>query len=337
MSTKRTNFLIGVLIVVVMLISACGEVGETGPAGPQGEAGPVGPQGSAGEALDVASLGCTECHNDTTVITGKTTSWSASGHGMGTSYDYAGGRSDCTGCHSGGSFTQMIAEGLKPNEVELGDPNPTRQDCRACHQIHTTYTSEDWALTTVEAVDLAAFESETFDGGKGNLCVNCHQPRSVIAEAVDGEIEVTSTNWGPHHGPQSAMLLGLGGAGVEGSAAAHARMLEDTCVSCHVNEGANHKFEPSLTPCLNCHIDAEDFDIKGLQTDVAALGEELLALLEAAGSYNDGHPVPGTYSEAVANATWTYIYVFVEDGSLGVHNPDFTRAMLEAALASFQE
>ena len=104
----------------------------------------------------------------------------------------------------------MIAEGLGPNEVEEGDPNPTRQDCRACHQIHTEYTAADWALETTAPVALYAFEGVTYDGGKGNLCVNCHQPRRSIAEAdAAGNINVSSTHWGPHHGPQSAMLLGV--------------------------------------------------------------------------------------------------------------------------------
>ena len=56
---------------------------------------------------------------------------------------------------------------------------------------------------------------ETYDGGAGNLCGNCHQPRRAIADAdADGNIEITSTHWGPHHGPQTAVLLGIGGAGL---------------------------------------------------------------------------------------------------------------------------
>ncbi len=76
----------------------------------------------------------------------------------------------------------MIAAGLSPNSVDAGDPNPTRQDCRACHQIHTSYTAADWALETTARVPLYAFENVTYNGGKGNLCANCHQPRRATAE-----------------------------------------------------------------------------------------------------------------------------------------------------------
>jgi len=158
------------------------------------------------------TITCMECHNDTTVITGKKTGWSESMHGTGEAYG-RGTSADCAACHSGGGFSAMVAAGLTPDTVEVGDPNPTRQDCRACHQIHTSYTAADWALETAAPVALYALEGATYNGGKGNLCANCHQPRRMIAAAdPNGNIEVDSTHWGPHHGPQSTMLLGLAGA-----------------------------------------------------------------------------------------------------------------------------
>ncbi len=170
--------------------------------------------GTSSVFAQVQVTDCMDCHNDTTVIIGKKTSWSESMHGTGEAYG-RGTRSSCAACHSGGAFSAMVAQGLTPNTVEVGDPNPTRQSCRTCHQVHTSYTVADWALETTAPVALFAFEEEViYDGGKGNLCVNCHQPRRAIAEAdPNGVIRVTSTHWGPHHGPQSAMLLGTGGAG----------------------------------------------------------------------------------------------------------------------------
>ena len=46
--------------------------------------------------------------------------------------------------------------------------NPGRIDCRACHNIHASYTSDDWALKTVEPVKLVALDA-TYDGGMGNV------------------------------------------------------------------------------------------------------------------------------------------------------------------------
>jgi hypothetical protein len=280
----------------------------------------------------MAELTCGECHNDTTLITAKHTAWAESNHGMNESY-VRGTSASCAGCHSGGAFSDMVAAGLNPGSVENGDPEPTRQDCRACHQIHTTYTGEDWALATTDAVDLYAFEGVTYDGGTGNLCTNCHQPRRQIDAAVDGMVEVTSTHWGPHHGPQSAMLLGLAGAGeVEGSAHAHYEMVENTCVGCHL---ANHAFEPSVEVCQACHSGAENFDINGVQTEVQAMLDELEEALIARGWLDEeGHPAVTSIPEGEAAALWNWIYIAHEDKSLGIHNPAYTKALLEASMAA---
>lgn len=282
-----------------------------------------------------ADLTCTECHNDTTLITGKKTAWAESRHGSGEAF-VRGTRNSCAGCHSGGAFSARIAEGLSPNEVEAGDPNPTRQDCRACHQIHTTYTGADFALETTDPVALYAVEGATFDGGEGNLCVNCHQPRRAFPEAEGGMITGITEHWGPHHGPQSSMLLGVAGAGVEGSSSAHYKQVENTCVGCHMGENDSHFFEPEVAACVECHDDAENFDIGGVQTEVQAMLDELGDLLVAEGVLSengpDGHPTVEEAPENVAIALYNWIYVAHEDKSLGVHNPEYTRDLLQAGL-----
>ncbi|MBC8505105.1 MAG: hypothetical protein ISR58_02095 [Anaerolineales bacterium] len=309
---KRTMIMLGlVLALTVLLVGATSVFAQSGD--------------------------CTDCHNDTTVITGKKTATDESMHGMGESY-VRGTRNSCVGCHSGGGFSDMVAAGLAPNELETGDPDPTRQDCRACHQVHVTYTAADWALETTDPVAFYAFEGVTYDGGKGNLCASCHQPRRGIAEVdADGNIEVTSTHWGPHHGGQGAMLLGIAGAGdVEGAPGAHATMVADTCVTCHLGEGADHTFEPAMASCTGCHADAESFDINGVQTEVQAMLDELGEKLIAAGLLDEeGHPAVMVMPADQANALWNWIFIAHEDGSLGVHNPAYTKALLEASLAVF--
>ncbi len=274
---------------------------------------------------------CTACHDDTTLITGMQTGLSESMHGTGHSY-VRGTRSSCAGCHSGGAFSAMIAEGLAPNEVEAGDPNPTRQDCRACHQIHTSNTEADWALETTAPVALYAVDV-TYNGGTGNLCVNCHQPRRTIAEPdAAGNIKVTSTHWGPHHGPQSAVMLGVGGAGITGSRSFHARIVKDTCVACHLGEDSSHTFE-AVEICADCHKDTDGFDVNGVQTMVESLITRLGDRLVAKGLLDEeGHPIVGEYPAAQARALWNYILIAIEDGSRGVHNPDYTEALLRQAL-----
>ncbi len=333
--------LAGLLVITAFALAGCaGEEGAEGPAGAQGAPGPQGPEGAtgpAGEAMTTADLSCTECHTDDSLITGKQTAWSESTHGSGEAY-LRGGSSSCAGCHSGGGFSDRIAAGLDPDEVEAGDPNPTRQDCRACHQIHTSYTGADFALETTDPVDLYALEGMTFDGGLGNLCANCHQPRRVIGEVVDGMIEITSSHWGPHHGAETAMMLGQTGAGdVESVTSPHYAVVEDTCVGCHMGDGRNHTFEPNVAACQACHSSAEDFDINGVQTEVQAGLAELEEGLIALGWLDEeGHPTVTSVPEKQAVALWNWIFIAHEDGSSGVHNPAYTKALIEAGLAALE-
>lgn len=286
------------------------------------------------------AITCMECHDDTTLITGKKTAWDKSGHGTGEAYG-RGTSASCAGCLSGGGFSAMVAAGLTPGTVETGDPNPTRQDCRACHQIHTTYTAADWALETTAPVALYAVEGAVYDGGKGNLCANCHQPRRVFPTAENGMITGISSHWGPHHGPQSAMMLGVAGAGVQGTPSAHAMLVKDTCVTCHMGADASHGFEPSVAACQACHSGATNFDIDGVQTEVQAMLDEVGEALVAAGvlseNSEDGHPTVTEAPEGIATALYNWIYVAHEDKSLGVHNPGYAKALLEAALAALPQ
>jgi hypothetical protein len=336
---------IGVTVALVILAVGCagpagpaGSTGPVGPAGPAGPAGTTGPTGSAGSTGATGTAGpagsdtCSDCHNDTTLILSKRLQWDQSGHATGGAY-VRGTSATCAGCHSSEGFTERIAVGLDPDEVDEGVPNPTPQNCRTCHQIHTTYTRADFALKTTSPVTLMVSE-ETFDTGEGNLCANCHQPRRGAPEVGSGDVEITSTHWGPHHGMQAAMLLGVGGYGEPGSPSGHYMMVEEGCPVCHMAE-KNHTLEPSTAACESCHGELDTFDRNGVQTEVQALFDELEELLEAEGLLHDGHPVVQTVSEAQAGALWNYLVV-AEDGSLGVHNSQYAKALLEAGLEALR-
>jgi hypothetical protein len=282
-------------------------------------------------------LTCTECHVDNNLITGKATEWAESVHGTGTAYT-RGAESGCSGCHSGNGFQEMIAAGENPGQWTEEDPDPTRQDCRACHQIHETYTMQDFALRTTSPVALFAVNgTPTFNGGDGNLCVNCHQPRRDFPAAVNDSISGISTHWGPHHGPQSAMILGVAGAGVTGSPSGHYQGVQNTCVHCHLGDAEDHHFEPSVDTCKQCHTDATNFDVDGVQTEIEDLSNQLGAALLAAGLINenspDGHPTVTKTQQDKAVALWNWLYVAHEDKSLGVHNHDYAKALLLEGLS----
>ncbi len=323
---------IGLLAGVIILTGCSGDKTETADTGD-----------SAGD--------CAACHDDTTLVSGKQNQYALTTHITGRGWHYAGPRASCTNCHSHEGFTDMIAMGKTVEEgVDRADASPP--DCRTCHQIHTTYTEADWALTTTAPVTLLA-SGQTYDGGKGNLCANCHQPRREM-EAENGIVNVNSTHWGPHHGPQATMLLGIGGAGVTGKPSAHYNMVEDTCATCHVGND-NHLFSPSMNSyaintCTDCHADASNFDIGGLQTEVEELIVELTVLLSqkhmietashepyhAGDPLEDLHPVVGEYPEEEAAALWNWILIQIEDSSSGVHNPSYTKALLEYSIEALQ-
>ena len=321
---KSSRFLFVTLLIPLLAMMGC--KGDTGPQGP------------AGPLPDAAELSCADCHDDTNLITGKQTQWSESGHGQGEAF-VRGTSSRCAGCHSGNAFAQRIEAGLQPDELTEGDPDPTRQDCRACHMIHETYTMGDFAVRGTDAVPFFAVDGATYDGGLGNLCANCHQPRRTIPDPVNGMITGISSHWGPHHGGQAPMILGVAGAGVPDQQSPH-YLVQDTCVQCHMGDGRGHTFEPEVDRCQSCHPGLQNFDRNNVQTDVAALGAQLGDLLVQAGLINenspDGHPIVSEASENQAIALWNWIYVMHEDKSLGVHNSNYTKALLQEGIARMQ-
>jgi hypothetical protein len=331
---KKILIVTGVLVVLSFALVAC--AGPAGPQGPEGPQGPAGPQGEPGAMPAATDLACTECHNDTTLVSAKVQSWELEKHGNGGAMAEEYGNKSCAGCHSGNSFSAMIAAGQNFSQVEAGATEPARQDCRACHQVHTTYTGADWALETTAPVTMVV-SGLTFDKGNSNLCANCHQARRYMANFVDKNDATkfaATIRFNPHLSPQADFLMGSGGSGVEGKPGAHYAMLEDSCVACHLGEGNNHLFEAQLATCQGCHTDAESLDVNGAVTKIEERMAELKAALQAAGLLDaDGAPVPGSYDEKQATALWNYGAI-EEDGSNGVHNPNYVNALLDAAFAA---
>ncbi|MDH3498566.1 MAG: hypothetical protein OEM97_00450 [Acidimicrobiia bacterium] len=297
--------------------------------------------------LDVSDLSCTECHNDTTLIWSKEAQFrERSVHGTGEAFE-RGGSTNCAGCHGHEGAKARISAGLPPHDPSVeGVTNVSPYDCRTCHQIHTTYTGADFALTGDAQPVVLEMTGGTFDSGAGNLCSNCHQIRNELPVATGGVVEFETTRFGTHHGVEAPMLLGEGGLlGVTGSPSPHYTATEDGCVTCHMGEERNHTYEPELVNCQGCHADLDTFDRNGVQTEIQGLLDEVKALLissgimsadyEEDGVLEQNRSIAGAYPEEVAGAMWNYMFV-LEDQSHGVHNPGFARALLEAARDALQ-
>ena len=344
-----------ILVAGSLIISSC-----EGPQGPPGLDGTNGVDGINGVDGKDANETCIICHNADVVLYAKEQQASSSMHTSGDTY--ARNHADCAICHTHQGFVETLESGDLEASADIEDPAPI--NCRTCHNIHETYTEADWALVTYDAVD-TDFGDFTIDiGGNSNLCVNCHQFRPVDPMPVvgGGDVSITSSRWGPHHGPQGNVLYGVGGYEVAGSknypapgSAAHASI---GCTYCHMGampyntpEVGGHTFNVAVDGedgntyvCETCHIDIEenDFDYNGLQSEIDDLLSQLETIFVARGIIDEpgdlwnassGTPLVVSADEAGAMLNYDMIE---QDRSHGVHNPFYTVALLTNTVESLQ-
>lgn len=297
---------------------------------------------------------CMTCHNG--LLLQAKGEWQNSIHASGNTIDYTNrGGSDCTQCHSHQGFLDYLATG----EVNAPYDNVSAIHCFTCHAPHER---GDLSLRTMEPVTLA--NGVVFDHNEGNLCANCHRSRVDVGTLVDG-FTVTSTHWGPHHGPQGDLLAATGGyefAGYNYGNSAHAVAAAKACATCHMGNPTQHdgygvgghsfniqdeEGNSISGVCSSCHNDANkiDFDadadydhdgeIEGYQTEMVGLADSLAVLLYNAGALSaveDGHPVTGTYADGdLVGALYNYIY-FEEDRSEGIHNFRYMQGLLQSSI-----
>ncbi|TWO33694.1 hypothetical protein E1J38_002655 [Seonamhaeicola sediminis] len=219
--------------------------------------------------------------------------------------------------------------------------------CVTCHDTHKSFDFEndgqDYALRGLDPVTLITDGTVIDYGNRSNTCINCHQPRRTgPTDDGSGTFRVTSTHWGPHHGPQATLLEGIQGALIAGSegypGVGSAKHRTDTsCVNCHMGETesqdpAGHSFIPTETNCTSCHDSGIlTQGVSGLAADMATLK----GLLENVGIVHDDHPVKGTYSVLEAQAAWNYLFI-LEDASKGVHNPEYAKALIKNSIEALQ-
>jgi hypothetical protein len=268
-------------------------VGPEGPKGDQGDqgipglAGTTGLQGIQGipglSGTDIAT--CVACHSNSH-RDAINDAYDESGHATGTSWA-RGNSAGCAQCHSNQGFIEYQETGQV-----MGYSNPEPISCTGCHKAHRSFDfvndENDMALRTLKPVTLIVDDTYIIDSknesdllGKSNTCVACHQPRHGAPDPADAEYAITSSHWGPHHGPQSTLLEGIQGfeysstgISADGSAGHKTNM---SCVACHmstVDEG--HSWEPAdyaSSTCVKCH-DAKP-EVEGFTTGMAALAVKL--------------------------------------------------------------
>ncbi len=320
---------------LALVLSGC--KGDTGPAGADGTDG-----------VDGNEV-CLQCHSLAVknLITGM---YNLSVHAAGATAA-RGSAIGCGKCHCDQGFIETVYTGQDTLAETLLNPQPIQ--CGTCHDFHTTFDpaegGPDPAIRTTAPVDLIAYPTKTMLdlGDNSNLCANCHQPRTPApVDDGTGQWAITSTHWGPHHGPQATMLDGIGLYEVAGTApyptSKSTHRTAASCVKCHMHEVAGnvteggHTWWPVLEACTPCHAGATDFNINGKQTQIEGLLEDLKTAMINAGMYDAGadHVITGTYPIDQAGAFFNFAAI-EDDKSLGVHNPAYIYAILVNSIAVF--
>jgi nitrate/TMAO reductase-like tetraheme cytochrome c subunit len=317
-------------------------------------------EGPAGLAGTDANESCAQCHNNDGVLEGKILQASNSQHQMGTSFERNG--TDCAGCHTSQGFMEVLATGSSTTASAISNPVPV--GCTTCHHIHESYDSTDYALRVTEPVTLD-MNGVTLDLGNANVCVTCHQPRTpnpVVDMTSTAMVTITNSRWGPHHGTQAAMIGGTAAYEVEGSVSypsSKSAHYNAGCNTCHMAEaygsqagghtfGMTYEYHGSdaiwTNGCLDCHSGIGDKvpspDYKGTMTEVEGLLATLKTSLEDAdildeeGLVNTSSTSPISLTVDQAAALYNYYYV-MEDRSMGIHNPTYTKALLQNSIEVF--
>jgi hypothetical protein len=367
---KRRLPLLLAAALAALAVTACegpdGPVGPRGAQGPEGPAGPTGPQGPAGNT-------CFDCHTENSTIVAIQQQFALSPHGP-DQYelrgpDYAGGA--CVACHTHQGFVAAVT-GTSPDWSAGVAP----MSCRTCHRIHTgegfalENTDPIPFRITGQTVDVSGDGSTA-----GNLCAMCHQGRAQGSwpswlAPITQTFSITSSHYGVHYGTQGNVYTTVlepsfeFGVTVDGTFGPHADV---GCEGCHMGIGVDefnpaptapggelgHTWEPATEVCATCH-DA-DFNFGGVQdqvaTDLTALGHCLeaegvidfpggVAAPDIAADHGgidapEYHPVVGDHPEPFV-AAYLVFNALIEDGSWGVHQPDYARDLARAALAYMQ-
>ena len=353
--------------------------------GPPGEDGIDGVDGVDGQDGVSGTASCVACHSNATRDP-INAAFLISSHNNTVENGLAGNsngtvtrsdRQSCAQCHGEQGYIEFIETGA----VAADFPTQTPISCATCHDMHRTFDFEndgpDYALRAPDAKQLIVAPSITIDfEGSSNNCITCHQPYPFTPEVPalnpDGIVVITSTRYGPHHGPQSIVLEGILGAEIPGDEAYPARgsaghRVGSSCVNCHMGESSDveiggHSWHPVESLCIECHGavpgEANGFSanmdallallqqVEGVYWEVDAEGEPIL---DPDGNYIPSDSVvvgliragsedrtnEGIFSDVAAIAAWNYKLAY-EDQSRGIHNPEYIKALLKNSLEALQ-
>lgn len=320
------------------------------------------------DGADASAAVCIACHSNTHRDPIRD-AYAFSGHGSGNSWARGVNNSTCARCHNNQGLIDILSGHFiddngfpTTNSTEGAYPIEEPITCTGCHDTHRSFDFEndgnDYAVRTLAPISLLIDPSVIIDIknsadalGKSNLCVNCHQPRNsyTIPAGID-DYAITSSRFGPHHGPQSTLFEGIMGANIPGAVgypgvASSGHRSEAACITCHmgtptvVGFDGGHTWKPTLNTCITCHtsMTAIPNEITGFTDDYNMLEALLIekGALNPDGSIKGSSSNPNVLPSKVAQALWNWV-MLEEDKSNGIHNPPYTKALLKNSIEALQ-
>ncbi len=299
-------------------------------------------------AAAMSGATCANCHEqgEETAESGHGTAIATAG-GIEAFLDEFGG-SNCQVCHVSEGFIKA-----KDTDYAGADVAMTNGiNCATCHDPHEDANAAQLRTLADATSPYSAIATTgyTITGlGIGQACAQCHHARRSESQ-INGQLTNGSAHPGPHESPQTDMYMGQGSWEIadltyerrDERVHQNVTTMADACVSCHMYTVARapgvtpefgHTFEPDTRKCAACHDVTNGLDINSIQTETEDLLTQLAALLP--------HDTTGAVMSAMDTLSWTreqreagYAYMFVEaDGSKGVHNPVYSRSLLENAIS----
>ncbi len=279
----------------------------------------------------------------------------------------SGQNSRCFLCHGGQARAQFTENGIDPSVMTLTqitnvandilNTNPNSATCVTCHNPH----AKTGNLTGAgKEVQLYHSESLTDSSGIGpgtvatqftavnQICGQCHNGRGTTA--TDAYLTANTSRSSVHHSNQFNSLLGVGGwEGVGGPpqrSGTHA-LAPGQCATCHMPL-SRHTMTVSVdNGCQPCHSSADA--ASRAATLKAEVVNNLTSLSTRMGNWAQttfGDPTFWDYTSNIATgktapkqtlipiqvkrARHNYYYV-ITSGDYGVHNPAYTRYLLQVA------
>jgi hypothetical protein len=313
------------------------------------------------DAIDVSyDVGlCARCH-DSGAYHVRTTEWKSSPHAT----NYVRESGSCVRCHTASGFV-AFARGQEAR----GDVVEESIVCAACHDPHSK--ANEHQVRTV--ADVTLFNGDVVeDGDLGKVCMQCHISRRDAEDYVLENHGHYGPHHGPQTDMIAGSNAVQFGKYIP-SSTGHLLATEKSCATCHmqalssdnpaktagISGAGSHTFrmvwngdtpdDPSddvhqTGVCAECHGPTDTFDImtrkdfdgdgvaEGIQTEIHDLLHELAMLLPPYDQPTVDDPTDD-YTQAQRSAVYNYLFV-EEDGSLGVHNPQYAAGVLNASIAA---